>query len=899
MNVDAPFDDDANRRSEGSADQNSRAAATARPRAARRSARATAVDVVVHTHWDREWYMSRETTLARLVAVMSEVVAQLDNGTLGTFLFDGQTVAMRDLLSVALPALDTRLRAHAAAGRLVLGPWYVSADEFLVSGESLLRNLAFGIADAAAFGRPGESATGPHIGYLPDTFGHIAQMPQVLAQFGITQAVVWRGADAEHDRFDWMAPDGTTAGTVFLTQGYYLNPLHGPKWAAELPVLLDKLAARRAPGVGGPLLLPHGGDHLAPSPLIAERIAAFNAAQGRYALRPATLAEHASALLAAPGPRQVLHGELRHNRQAFVLPDVLSTRRHLKLAHQQLEDRLLGEIEPMAAVLLPLSPPWLQSGLDRAWRTLIEQQAHDSICGCSTDAVHDEMAQRLVAIGQQLNALHAAVSVEAAMTALFRHRAPSAAEVLDVFADDSRFTLFNPLPQRREGWFTVSLFLHGAAPAALHITAVDGSILPCEVLAVHEAAELISPLDDFPERMAGHRVELALRAALAGLGALALTATATASPDDGAAVVESSAIENAAWRIECLPDGRVALTDRLAGRRTEGVFELLCEADVGDSYSFSPPLPLHSPLSSRSSIWQYTSTRRGATLQELVLRAPGAELRLRLLADEPALQCELVWQHTAPDSRVRLVLPGCGSELTQTWSDTAFAFTARPVRLAQIPAAASQQEMPVVVLPSLSTIVAGPWALVHRAMHEHEIVAHGISGVSGVSSGSSSSGDLALAVTLVRGVGWLSRRDLRTRGVGAGPDIATPGAQCLGEHRFDFALLAQSPQAPPEQALQHAAALRRPPLVLRGHAPNAARGVDIGNPAVQTSSVRRLPDGRLELRLWNPSPLPQRLVLDSAVWPPVFADGRPMTHGAGPITLPPHGIVTLRERSAG
>lgn len=188
------------------------------------------------------------------------------------------------------------------------------------------------------------------------------------------------------------------------------------------------------------------------------------------------------------------------------------------------------------------------------------------------------------------------------------------------------------------------------------------------------------------------------------------------------------------------------------------------------------------------------------------------------------------------------------------------------------------------VLPSHSALVAGPWALVHRAMHEHELIEH--------------EGGLALAVTLVRAVGWLSRRDLRTRGVGAGPDIGTPGAQCLGAHRFEFALVAQAPGTPPEQVMAHAEALRRPPRVLRGHPVEAPRSVEIGNPAVATSSVRRLADGRLELRLWNPSPRAQAVALEHTAWQPVFADGRPLADGNGPLTLRPHGILTLRERSS-
>lgn len=111
------------------------------------------VDVVVHTHWDREWYMDRETTLARLEVVMGRVLADLDAGRLQQFLFDGQTVALEDLASQAPAALMQGLKAHAQAGRLVLGPWYVASDEFLVSGESLLRNLALGLEQARAWGR--------------------------------------------------------------------------------------------------------------------------------------------------------------------------------------------------------------------------------------------------------------------------------------------------------------------------------------------------------------------------------------------------------------------------------------------------------------------------------------------------------------------------------------------------------------------------------------------------------------------------------------------------------------------------------------------------------------------------------------------------------------------------
>ena len=46
----------------------------------------------------------------------------------------------------------------------------------------------------------------------------------------------------------------------------------------------------------------------------------------------------------------------------------------------------------------------------------------------------------------------------------------------------------------------------------------------------------------------------------------------------------------------------------------------------------------------------------------------------------------------------------------------------------------------------------------------------------------------AIALTMLRCVGWLSRSDLGTRRTGAGPELETPGAQELGEHRFEFSV---------------------------------------------------------------------------------------------------------------
>jgi mannosylglycerate hydrolase len=849
------------------------------------------VHVVVHTHWDREWYMTREATLARAAAVMAEVVTALEDGRLQSFLFDGQTAAFRDLVAGCEPPLALRALAQVRKGKLVLGPWYVMADEFLVSGESLLRNLEFGLRDAAQFAGPSlaNSDAAQRVGYLPDSFGHVAQMPQLLRQFGIHHAVLWRGADAPHSLFEWRAPNGSSVNTVFLPEGYYLHPLNGPDWREQLPPLLDKLAARTPQG---PLLLMQGGDHLAPSPALASRIQAFNASQTQWHLEQTTLAAHVEATQISSVPRPRLQGEQRHNTQAFVLPDVLSTRRYLKLAHQALEDRLLGETEPLLARAWPADQAWPVATLERAWRLLIEQQAHDSICGCSIDEVHLEMTQRFVQLGQQLDALRQATLAAAGAITLHRHGESG----MDVWADDSRFSLFNPLPQTRSGWQALSLFLKGDAPHALRVHDDAGHALPCELLSTHADTELISPLDDFPDKMLGHRVEVAVDSTVSALAAQCLVVSRANEPDARAKVTELS---NACWHVALNDAGQLLVTDKRLTPHRPLPLRLISELDAGDSYNFSPP---PQPHVSNAGPWCVLTGWRGAHAQELVLTvdmdlpAGLAEdrtsrsthtvrnhgtLRLRLLGDEPTLHAQLTWHNLAHDQRTRLLL--AWPEGDTACSDTAFDWGDRVLPIAQIPATPSRQEMPVVVQPSHSAISAGPWHVAHRAMQEFERVAH--------------DGQLWLGMTLVRSVGWLSRRDLRTRGVGAGPDLATPGAQCVGSHVFDFLLHAHAADAPSHDALQAATRLRRPLLALRGHLVlNDGPACDIGNPVVQTSAVRRLADGTVELRVWNPSDEAQALALDATQWHAVFADGRPIADNA--MRLAPRSLLTLRSSAA-
>src|SRR5438105_15395170 len=231
--------------------------------------------IVPHTHWDREWYQTFQQFRIRLVKTVDKLLALLDQDPhFRFFMLDGQTIVLDDYLEVR-PEQEARLQHFIRSGRILVGPWYLQPDEFLVSGESLIRNLQIGLQRAAEFGG------GMRIGYVPDCFGHIAQLPQILQGFGIDNAVFWRGvgAEAHKSEFYWAAPDGTQVLVAHLADplGYSnarLMPLEAEEFATRVKLLTAQILPRATTNT---LLFMNGSDHLEPQDGLPETIEAANA----------------------------------------------------------------------------------------------------------------------------------------------------------------------------------------------------------------------------------------------------------------------------------------------------------------------------------------------------------------------------------------------------------------------------------------------------------------------------------------------------------------------------------------------------------------------------------------------------------------------------------------------
>ncbi|MBA2281405.1 MAG: hypothetical protein H0W25_09265, partial [Acidimicrobiia bacterium] len=342
--------------------------------------------VLPHTHWDREWYEPFEGFRSRLVGVVGEVLDVLEGDpAFRCFHLDGQTAAVDDHLAV-VPADEARVRRLVEAGRLTIGPWVVLADSFLPSGETLARNLERGRARAARLG-----GSVP-VGWMPDSFGHAAQLPQLLRLAGIRHAVIWRGVPSAVDRtaFRWEAPDGSGVRAEVLPAGYDVGG-YLPADPAELVARIEDHLTDLGDRLVGEPLWPQGGDH---HPIRRELPAVLAAADATGSLRFEIVGPGA---LAATDPDDPgldrWAGELRSGYRSSVLAGVTSTRLDVKAAAAAAEVALERVAEPLAVMALPAGDH-AHALVDRAWELAILNAAHDSTCGCSADATVAEVLGR-------------------------------------------------------------------------------------------------------------------------------------------------------------------------------------------------------------------------------------------------------------------------------------------------------------------------------------------------------------------------------------------------------------------------------------------------------------------------------------------------------------------------
>jgi hypothetical protein len=751
------------------------------------------------------------------------------------------------------------------------------------------------------------------IGYLPDMFGHVAQMPQILAGFGFTDAVVWRGVPAAVDtpRFDWEAPDGTRVRTEYLSDGYS-NGARLPDDGAGLIAQVDAFVQGQAGLVGDPVLWMNGTDHQLPQAWLPRVVAEANAAaeaagdDAQFRFTVTSMADHLS-----QGERDglpVWRGELRSGARTNLLMGTASCRVDVKQAAARAERWLERVAEPVAA-LWPAPEGWPGAFLDHAWRDVIRNAAHDSICGCSHDDVNVAVLHRYAESTHIAEAItdRALIRVLAASgqeaVAVNPTARPRSATITAVVPGDVPPPNTQQLSMR-PARIRTDTFDREAAVAVVTRAALEDPKVSQVHLDRQDDGDWVATVvaDRAPKAIDQNALREQLRAIAADetVGAVHLEVQRVGASQE--VLLRTPTVEGFGWRGLAPADlGDHAVRPEGAGLtnglvtidvdRTDGTFSLngvagygriVDDGDEGDTYNWSPPagdLVVQRPVDVEVVVSEAGPVRGRI---EIVRRydwplevvdhhrvgevATEVRTTIDLHAGEDLVRVSVAFDNRSRDHRVRVHLP-LPSPADRSVAECAFGTVTRG-----LDAEGGPNEVGLPTFPSRRFVEAGGLLVAHDGLTEYELV--------DIDGEGTDRRAREVAITLLRSVGVISQSPMPMRSVPAGPPTPTPGAQMPGLHEVEFVLHVggRDPYAVADEAFT--------PLL------TARRGAGLGDPSVhavgltvtgaEVTALRRRSDGRLEVRVVNTEDTPTTLVVSGP-------DGTPATGEATDLRGEPTG----------
>ena len=405
--------------------------------------------VISHTHWDREWYYTLQQFQVKLVDLIDNLLDILDNDpSFKYFNMDCQTIVLEDYLAVK-PQNEAKLKKYIQEGKIIIGPWYQLNDENLVSGESTVRSLLIGHEIAESFGNTSKC------GYLPDQFGNISQMPQIFLGFGIDTTIMGRGFNSaeihgenKSMEFMWEGADGSQVIASAMAF-WYNNAQHFPEDTNEAVAYTEGLCKMMMPrSAVGHLLFMNGVDHLEPQHNVGQIIDKVNPKLEDTVLIHSTLDNYIAILKKEIEESKIKlriyeDQELRYDNGSMVLAGTLTARTYLKQANNACEQMLEKTAEPINAFNMMTGGKYYDDFLKLAWKTLMKNHPHDSICGCSIDQVHREMEVRFEQVDQWASNITQKASAEFAEK---------------IKTDDTSLVVFNTLSWNRTEKITADLY---------------------------------------------------------------------------------------------------------------------------------------------------------------------------------------------------------------------------------------------------------------------------------------------------------------------------------------------------------------------------------------------------------------------------------------------------------
>jgi hypothetical protein len=568
------------------------------------------IHVICNTHWDREWvYPFRETQLL-LVEFMDALLDLLDRSPdYHSFLMDSQTLCVEDYLELR-PESRPRVEKHVKSGRLLIGPWYSLPEEYIVNGESLVRNMVVGHRVAQSLGKVMK------LGYTPFSYGQTSQMPQIYNGFDIDTIIFYRGINTPKSEYIMEGPDGSRVlGCRFgalsrfsfyfyiyrrciynktrddwgyewnrgalpfrlcgedcrIDHYYVLDPQKQKMYLKELiPQQIRRLIEDESKHfTTSHIASMQGFDSSEPDPIEPELIAECQKHVPEHKVIQSSLEDFMEKMRKEVRDPFVIRGESRDPgatvKWTHLMGDVLSSRTRTKRLSAQAETMLQRWAEPFASLAWSLGAEYPRSALDLAWRYLLISHPHDTICGAGIDQMEKDMVHNL----EQCQIISKGL-MRRGMQHIQRRINTS-----HIPPEESALTIFNPSPFERSE--VVSLYLDLPEESNYEdfsLAGPDGKTGPTQEVSRYPHGTLVRNLEDISLELRSTRVKMHFLAE--GVPALGykthhVSREASKSEPRGDVAVGVNAMENSHLLVHFNSDGTLRVAHKATGHVFEGL----------------------------------------------------------------------------------------------------------------------------------------------------------------------------------------------------------------------------------------------------------------------------------------------------------------------------------------
>lgn len=534
------------------------------------------IHVIPHSHWDREWYFTTSRSKVYLMKDLGDVLNTLENDPeFKYFMVDAQGSLLDDYIKWR-PQDKERISKLVNDGRLVIGPWYTQTDQLVISGESIVRNMYYGMKRCESFGKY------MNVGYVPDSFGQSGNMPQIYRQFGIEDTLFWRGVSddmVKHTDYNWRGDDGSVVFTTQIPFGYYIGG-NIPEEPEENEEFWQKECLEKAGGRSATrhIYFPNGFDQAPVRTNLPQLVKERNEKDPENEYVISYIEDYIKDVKSENPELEEVQGELVIAKHMRIHKSIFSSRSDLKVMNTQIQNYVTNVMEPLLTISYNLGNEYPYEAVAEIWKLLFENAAHDSIGSCISDTANEDVYVRYK------QARDIAVNLVELHSRLIATNVKNDA--------DMTFTAINTLPQKRKDTVIVKTYVPGGKFAIIDEKGndVDYTIIKSRDLTDYVLSQtiMLDPSRKFyvPDQVL--EVTMAIKANdVPALGYVQYSIDT--QKDSHKETADKKVLENKYYTIEVEENGSLTIVDKANNVTYKNQGILVENGDDGDSFNYSPP----------------------------------------------------------------------------------------------------------------------------------------------------------------------------------------------------------------------------------------------------------------------------------------------------------------------